>query len=326
MSDVSLSSEKLVEMYRKMWLARHHDVLVEEMKAKGQILGSMHLATGQEAVSVGACAALNDDDYIMGTHRDHQQLIAKGADIGKMAGDMMGKVTGCGRGKCGHMLLFDKDVHALGACGIVGGGVPVAVGYAMAFKVLGTKQVALPFFGDGAANEGSVHEAMNFAAVRKYPVVFLCENNRWGLTCPQHEQAAVEDLADRARGYGMPGVTVNGNDVLAVYEAVKLAVDRARAGDGPSMVECQTWRMRGMAFGDTQDYVPKEYLEEGSRQDPISLFEKKLVEKNILTVEEARAIEAETKRTVEDAYEAAKNAPNPDESVFWANVYAAEIC
>jgi|GEM_PF-4022804 len=198
MSEVSLSREKLVDMYRKMWLARHHDVWVEDMKTKGQIMGSMHLATGQEAVSVGACAPLNDDDYTMHTHREHQQLIAKGADIGKMAGDMLGKVTGCARGKGGHMLLFDKDVHALGACGIVGGGVPVAVGYAMAFKVLGTKQVALTFFGDGAANEGSVHEAMNFAAVRNVPHHL-----------PLREQPLGPDLsparAGRCRGPGGPG-------------------------------------------------------------------------------------------------------------------------
>jgi len=325
MAEVSLSQEKMIDMYRKMWLGRYHELRVEEMKTKGQILGSMHLAIGQEAVAVGTCAALNDDDYTMHTHREHQQLIAKGADIKKMAGDMCGKVTGCCRGKGGHMMLFDKDVNALGACGIVGGGVPVAVGYAMAFKTLGTKQVALAFFGDGAANEGSVHEAMNFAAVKKYPVVFLCENNRWGLTVPQHEQAAVADLADRARGYGIPGVTVNGNDVLAVYEAVKLAVERARSGDGPSMVECQTWRMRGMGFGDPGDYMPKEFFEEGAKQDPIEMFEKKLLEKKILSVEEARKIESDAKKFIDDVYDEAMNAPDPDESVFWANVYAAEI-
>lgn len=322
---MSLSKEKMVDMYRKLWLARHHDTLCEDWKTKGKIMGSMHVAIGQEAVAVGACAALEDDDYITGTHREHAQLIAKGADIRKMAGDMLGKVTGCARGKAGHMLLFDRKVHALGGCGIVGGGVPVAVGYGMALKKLGTKNVSLSFFGDGAFNQGSVHEAINFASVQKFPVIFLCENNRWGLTCPQHEQAAVADLADRARGYGIPGVTVNGNDVLAVYEAVQLAVDRAREGDGPSLVEAQTWRMRGMGVGDPMFYVPKEYLEEGAKQDPIEMFEQKLVDKGILTKDEARTIEKEAKQTIESAYEDAQQADYPDETVFWSNVYAAEI-
>ncbi|MFA0888426.1 MAG: thiamine pyrophosphate-dependent dehydrogenase E1 component subunit alpha [Synergistales bacterium] len=321
----SLPEEKLIEMYRKLWLARNHELLAEEWKLNGRIQGSVHLATGQEAVAVGACSALEVDDYIMGTHREHAQMIAKGVNIRRMAAEMLGKATGMNQGKAGHMLFSDKSVNALGGCGIVGGGTAVAVGYAMAFKVLGTRQVSLVFFGDGAFNTGAVHEAINFASVRKYPVIFLCENNRWGLTVMQHEQTVVEDLSDRARCYGIPGVTVNGNDVLAVYEAVKLAVDRAREGDGPSVIEAKTWRMRGLAAGYPMDWEPSEYHEEGRKQDPIRLFEEKLIARNILSEEMAKGIEEETRRVVEEAYEEASQAPYPDEAVFWENVFAAPI-
>ena len=179
-----LSKEKMIELYKTMWLIRQHEKTAGDLKNKGKILGSMHLYIGQEAIATGACAALKKDDYIMGTHRTHGHFLAKGASVYKMAGELCGRVTGNCRGKAGHMLVGDASVKALGGCGIVGGGVPVALGYAMAFQTLGTKQVAVAFMGDGATHEGSVHESMNMAAINNYPIIFLCENNYYGISYP----------------------------------------------------------------------------------------------------------------------------------------------
>lgn len=316
-----LSNEKMLDMYKKMWLARYHDTKVSDWKLKGKIKGSMHIMLGQEAIGIGACAALEKDDYIMSTHRCHGHFIGKGANLEKMAAEMCGKVTGYNRGKGGHMLIAEKEIGALGGCGIVGGGVPVAVGYAMAFKLIDTKQIALTFFGDGASNTGSVHETMNFACVRKYPVVFFCENNGYGLTCAAWKAVSVKDIADRAKGYGIPGIVVDGNDVLAVYEATKEAVERARRGEGPTLIEAKTYRMCGMGVGDPMNYVPDEYMQEGRKVDPIERFTKTLIEKRIMTQEKAEAIEKEAKEYIDAVYDKAYNDPDPTEEVFWSNVY-----
>lgn len=317
-----VSNELLVEMYRKMCLVRHHDIKVSDLKIQGKIKGSMHVMTGQEAIGVGVGAALEKDDYITSTHRGHGHVIGKGINLEKMAAEMCGKATGLSRGKAGHLLIAEKESGALGCGGIVGGLVPIAVGYAMAFKIKGSKQVSLAYFGDGASSTGSVHEAMNFACVRKYPVVFFCENNEYGLTCAAWKAVSVKDIADRAKGYGIPGVVIDGNDVISVYEATKEAVERARRGEGPTLIEAKTYRMTGSAAGAKTDYVPEEYFEEGAKVDPIEKFSKNLIEKGILTKKQADGIFEETRKYIDEIYEKALNDPDPTEDVFWSNVYA----
>lgn len=317
-----IPNEQLIEMYRKMCLIRHHDIKVAELKVQGKIAGSMHVMTGQEAIGVGVGAALEKEDYITSTHRGHGHLIGKGANLEKMAAEMCGKATGYSRGKAGHLLLAEKEIGALGATGIVGGLVPIAVGYGMAFKLRGSKQVVLSFFGDGASSTGSVHEAMNFACVRKYPVIFFCENNGYGLTCAAWKAVSVKDIADRAKGYGIPGIVIDGNDVLAVYEATKEAAERARRGEGPTLIEAKTYRMCGSAAGSATKYVPEEYFEEGSKVDPIEKFSKQLIKKGVLTKERTDEIFKEAKVFIDELYEKALNEPDPAEEVFWDNIYA----
>lgn len=316
------TNEEMVKVYRKLWLSRHHDLLVEDWKLKGKILGSMQTTVGQEAIGIGAGAALKKDDFIMSTHRNRSHMIGKGADIYKMAAEILGKRTGCARGKAGQMLLVDKDVGALGGCGIVGGGTTVALGYAMGFKIQKTNRVALTYFGEGASSEGSTHEAMNFASARKYPVIFLCENNGYCLTVAQMEVTSVKDIADRAQGYGMPGVVIDGTDVMAVYEATKAAAERARRGYGPSLIEAKTWRWGGSDVGDKNEYYPEQYWIDAKNNDPIKKFEEVLIEKEILTEEQAKAIEKEAKETIDDAYMQAGKDPEPGADDFWANVWA----
>lgn len=315
-----LTKDKMIDFYKTMWLIRQHESTVEDLKMKNKILGSMHLYLGQEAVATGVCSALEKDDYIMSTHRAHGHFLAKGASIDKMAGELCGRVTGNCRGKAGHMLVGDASVGALGGCGIVGAGVPIAVGYAMAFQTMGTKRVAVAFLGDGAMHEGSVHEAMNMASIHNYPVVFICENNLFGLSYPINN-IKLTDLADKANAYGFPGVVVDGGDVLAVYEATKEAVERARKGDGPTFIEAKVFIQCAIGMGLRTDYFPDGYFEEAERKDPIKRFGGYLVERGILTQEQLKEIEEQTYDVARTAYDNALAAPRPDDSLLYENVY-----
>ncbi|MGQ9472489.1 MAG: thiamine pyrophosphate-dependent dehydrogenase E1 component subunit alpha [Candidatus Caldatribacteriaceae bacterium] len=273
-------------MFHAMYLIRRFEETAEELYMEGKIWGTFHLYIGEEAVAVGGCSAILPDDYITSTHRGHGHCIAKGADVKKMMAELMGKKTGYCLGLGGSMHIADVEKGNLGATGIVGSGIPIAVGAALGCKLKKTKQVVLCFFGDGAANTGAFHEAVNLAAVLGLPVIFLCENNLYAMSFPVKKAFAIQDIAERAAGYGIPGVAVDGMDVLAVYEVVTQAVQRARDGGGPTIIEAKTYRFRGHSKSDKNVYRTKEEIKEWMERCPIKRLENFLlaegVEKSIL--------------------------------------------
>ena len=300
-----------------MVLIRAFEEKIAYVFAEGKIPGFVHTYVGEEAIAVGACANLREDDYITSTHRGHGHCLAKGMDPKYMLAELYGKRTGCNKGKGGSMHIADIDIGVLGACGIVGGGIPIATGAGLSAKLKGTDQVAVCFFGDGASNQGTFHESLNLASVFKLPVIYVCENNLWGEGTPVSETMNIENIADRASAYGIPGVIVDGNDVTAVCEAVREAVKRAREGKGPSLIECKTYRWRYHAEGFPIDemYVGKEAIEKEHKKwkdrDPIKRFKERLVKMEILTEEEAEKINRNTAKTIEDAVKYAEVSPFP---------------
>ena len=309
-------------MYETMNKIRMFELKLQEFFAAGEIPGFVHLYLGEEAVATGACAALNDTDAITSTHRGHGHLLAKGGDLKLMMAEIFGRSTGYCKGKGGSMHIADMDLGILGANGIVGGGGPLAVGAALAAKYKKTDHVAVCFFGDGASNQGTTQEALNWASAWKLPLVFVNENNGYGISCPQCKSMAITDIADRAAAYDMPGVVVDGNDVLAVHEAVLEAVKRARKGEGPSLIECKTYRWRGHFEGDACTYRCVEELEAWMAKDPIPRFEKKLLESKTLTEKELEDIKASIAKAVDDAVAYAKESPLPETSALMDDVYA----
>ncbi len=309
---MELSRERLIEMYRQMVTIRYFEEGVWKVYTQGWMPGLAHLYTGEEAVAVGVCAALRADDYITSTHRGHGHCIAKGGRVDRMMAEIMGKVTGYCKGKGGSMHIADPDLGILGANGIVGGSFGIATGAGLAAHMLGQDRVTVCFFGDGAANEGIFHETINLAAIWKLPVIYLCENNLYGMSVAQSRAMLLESIADRAAAYGIPGVTVDGNDVLAVYEVTRAAVERARQGQGPTLLECKTYRWYGHHVGDpSTSYRPAEEVESWKAHCPIKRFRAWLIEQSHLTEDEAAAIEAAQQREVEEAIEFGKNSPYP---------------
>lgn len=318
----------LREIYRRMLLIRGFEQRVRELFARGQIPGAVHLSIGQEAEVVGACMALRSDDYMVGNHRSHGHPIGKGADLGPLLAEILGKATGINGGKGGSMHLADFSVGSLGESSIVGSGIPVAVGAALGARMQGTDRVCLCFFGDGAANEGYFHEALNMAGVWKLPVVFVCENNRYGVTTPLARAAAVPDIATRAAGYGMPGVIVDGQDVLVVYAAVQTAAVRARAGAGPTLVEAKTYRYHHHSEGplyDHMDYRSAQELETWQARDPIALFRARLLDAGIFNRQDLAAIEAAADAEAQAALEFAQASPWPDPAQAHAGLYRTQV-
>ncbi|MGI6583546.1 MAG: thiamine pyrophosphate-dependent dehydrogenase E1 component subunit alpha [bacterium] len=313
--------EKLVWMYRKMVEIRIFESRVAELFAAGKIPGFVHLYIGEEAVAVGACANLKDTDFITSTHRGHGHCIAKGGRLDLMMAELFGKETGYCKGKGGSMHIADVEIGILGANGIVGGGLGIAPGAGLSAKMRGTDQVTICFFGDGASNQTTFHEGINLASAWKLPVIFVCENNQYGISLHQSRHQNITDIADRATAYGIPGVVVDGNDVMAVYEAVGEAVKRARAGEGPSLVECKTYRWRGHFEGDPQMYRPQEEIEEWKAKDPIPRFEALLAEMGVMTAEEAEAIRKEVAAEVEAAVEFAEKSPEPAPEAALEDLY-----
>jgi pyruvate dehydrogenase E1 component alpha subunit len=302
---------------------RFFEQTVEKHFLAGEIPGFVHLYIGEEAIATGVCANLTTDDYIASTHRGHGHSIAKGADVSRMMAEIFGRKTGYCKGKGGSMHIADFSVGMLGANGVVGGSLPLATGAALAAKMLGQKRVAVAFFGDGASNRGTFHESANLASVWKLPVIFLCENNQYASTTPYRSSTSVEDIADRARGYGMPGVIVDGNDVFAVYEAAKAAVERARDGGGPSLVEAKTYRIKGHFVGDPELYRSKEEVQEiFAKTDPISRFERQVSSEGSLSREKLDAIKLEVQELIDKALAFAKESPEPDPSELFGDVYA----
>jgi pyruvate dehydrogenase E1 component alpha subunit len=315
--------EKLVELYRVMVRIRTFEERVAKEFEMGNIPGFVHLYVGEEAVATGTCANLRPDDYITSTHRGHGHLIAKGGKTDRMMAELYGKKTGYNKGKGGSMHIADMDIGILGANGIVGGGISIAAGAALSAQMRGTDQVAICFFGDGANNRGTFHEGINLAACWRLPVVYILENNQYAIDTFIAESCKLANLSDRAKGYGIPGKTVDGNDVLAVYEAVGKAVARARKGQGPTLIECKTYRHYSHAQGDTQIYYrTKEELEDWNKRDPIPRYRKQLVEMGVFTENDAKKIDQEMKDEIEKAVEFARESPYPAPEEALEDVYA----
>jgi pyruvate dehydrogenase E1 component alpha subunit len=305
------SHDQLRDALKKMMLIRKFEEGAEECYTRGLIHGTMHLSIGQEASAVGSCMSLSDEDKITSTHRGHGHCVAKGADMGKMFAEFFGKETGYCKGRGGSMHIADPAKGNLGANGIVGGGLPIAVGAALSAKRLGTGAVTVCFFGDGANNEGAFHEALNMAAVWKLPVVFVCENNKYGMSTSTERSTAVKNIAERAVSYNMPGVTVDGNDFSAVTEAVDAAVASARAGDGPSLVENMTYRWRGHSKSDRNRYRTKEEIAEWMERDPIPAMTRLLIDHQIIDDIGVAALETEAEQIIKDAIAFAADSPDP---------------
>jgi acetoin:2,6-dichlorophenolindophenol oxidoreductase subunit alpha len=277
-----LGAEQLRGYLRQMYLIRLFEEQAEQLYIRGMIHGTMHLSIGQEASGVGACAALRPDDYILSTHRGHGHCIAKGARIERMMAEFMGKETGYCRGRGGSMHIADVEGGNLGANGIVAGGIPIATGVGLSLKMRRDSRICLTFFGDGAANEGAFHEALNMAAIWSLPVVFFCENNTYAMSMHVARAFPIANIADRAAAYGFPGVTVDGNDFFAVYTAAAEAVARARSGGGPTLIEAKTYRWRGHSKSDRNLYRTQQEIEEWKARDPIPRLQNRLLELDML--------------------------------------------
>ena len=315
--------DTLLEMQRRMLRIRRFDERASKMVKRGQIPGTVHTSIGQEAQVVGACMALGQQDYMSGNHRSHGHPIGKGSPLRPLMAELVGRATGVCKGKGGSLHLADFAVGSLGESGIVGSSIPIATGAAFAAQTLGNGRVALAFFGDGAANQGCLYEAMNLAGAWSLPVIFLCENNQYALSTPAHTVTSGV-IAERAAGFGMPGVRVeNGQEVLAVYDAVTEAVERARAGDGPSLVEVVTYRFNehseGLKLG--VDYRNADEKALWLEKDPIVLFAAELEKRGLATPEEVQALDREVLAEVEDAFEFSQSSPDPELSVAFDDLY-----
>jgi pyruvate dehydrogenase E1 component alpha subunit len=318
-----LDREAVREALLKMHLIRKFEETAEASYARGLIHGTMHLSIGQEASAVGAVLPLRPDDYILSTHRGHGHCIAKGADPARMLAEFFGKETGYCRGRGGSMHIADVEGGNLGANGIVGGGLPIAVGVGMSIKAQRQDRVCVVFFGDGATNEGAFHESLNMASIWALPIVFVCENNKYAMSMDIAQAMAVRDVADRAAGYAMPGTTVDGNDLFAVVAAAETAIARARAGDGPSLVECKTYRIRGHSKSDRNLYRTKDEIETWREADPIVRLERDLLASGAFDAAELAQIERAAQQRIDDALEFAKSSPSPDPARLTRDVYAS---
>jgi TPP-dependent pyruvate/acetoin dehydrogenase alpha subunit len=317
-----MKKEQLIQMYRLMVRIRTFDERVHKEFAAGTVPGAAHLYSGQEAVAVGACCALRPDDFITSTHRGHGHLIAKGARTDLMMAEIYGKKTGYNKGKGGSMHIAAQELGIVGASGIVAGMIPVAAGIGLSARLRRTDQVAVCFLGDGSTNSGRFHESVNLASCWDLPVVYVVENNLYGETTSLAAVCKVTDLSVRAMSYAIPGTTIDGNDVEAVYNEVAKAVARARKGEGPSIVECKTYRHHGHFEGDPETYKPKEEVEVWKKKDPIPRFRDKLIKGNVLTREGADEIDREMAGEIEDAMRFALESPYPDVSETLDDVYA----
>ena len=313
---------KLLKMYRRMLEIRYFEEKVFELYGQNLVPGTIHLYTGQEAVAVGVCANLRNEDYITSTHRGHGHCIAKGAQLGKVMAEILGKGTGYCKGKGGSMHIADFSRGMLGATAVVGAGIPIAAGAGLSIKLRGSDQVVACLFGEGASNQGTFHEGINIASVWTLPVVFVCENNLYAMGTRQSTVMKTSNVADRATAYGIPGVVVDGNDVLAVYEKAHEAVARARRGEGPTLMECKTYRHKGHSRFDPATYRAKEEVEEWLRKDPVTRLKKKLLENRVLTEDEDEKMRQEVAAAVDEAVKFAMESPYPAPEEALEDVYA----
>jgi acetoin:2,6-dichlorophenolindophenol oxidoreductase subunit alpha len=320
--DMGLSKEALIDMYQTMISIRLFEEMADHLYALGKVHGTMHLSAGQEAVAVGTGAAMGEEDYLLNHHRGHGHFIASGADINKMMAEFLGKETGYCHGRGGSMHIADVEANNLGANGIVGGGIQLAAGVGLAIKMMGTERVVLVLFGDGAANQGILHESFNMAAIWDLPIVYLCENNQYGMSADITRVSSKVPFKDRALAHGIPGYYIDGNDVLAVYEFLKMAVDHARSRKGPVFVEAQTYRYFGHSKSDRNLYRTKEEIEEWKSRDPIKRFQSLLTEAKIITDTDIEKIHEDMTRLIDEAVEFAEKSPEPDASEVTEWVYA----
>ena len=321
---MDIPKDKLLWMYERMQLIRVFETRVSTEFGKGKIPGFVHLYAGEEAVAVGICANLTDADYMTSTHRGHGHCVAKGVDVRGMMAELFGKATGICKGKGGSMHIADMDKGMLGANGIVGGGPPLACGSGLTAKTNGTDQVTICFFGDGASEQGTLHESLNLAAIWKLPIIFVAENNGYAESTPAHYHCSVENIADRASAYNMPGVTIDGNDLFAVYESAHEAVARARAGQGPSLLECKTYRHHGHFEGDAQTYkIAEENEKYRTELDPIKRFKEAVLARGLVSEAELADIDGQVNAAIDEAVTFAEDSPFPEVRETFTDVYVS---
>lgn len=316
-----IEKERARKIYETMNQIRSFELKALQLFETNKLRGSVHLYVGEEAVAATVCSRLTDEDYIASTHRGHGHCIAKGARLDRAMAELMGKATGYCKGRSGSMHIADFSKGNLGANAIVGGGIPIAVGAGLSAKMQKNGRVSVSFFGDGASNEGTFHESLNLAAVWKLPVIFVCENNLYGISVPTWQSTSVTDISNRAAGYGIPGITVDGNDVEAIDRAFAEAYDRAVAGDGPTLIECKTYRWIGHWTGDPQPYRTKEEVESWKQKCPIKRYREKLLEQGLFTAAELDAMEQAALAEAEAAAEFALNSPEPDPATLLEDVF-----
>ena len=318
---MKLQKEILVNMYQTMYRIRKFEETVVDLFSQDLIRGAVHVYLGEEAIATGACHALKKDDYIVSTHRGHGHCIAKGGKVNKMMAEILGKSTGYCKGKGGSMHIADLECGILGANGIVGAGIPIATGAGMTSWIKKDNKVTLCFFGDGASNQGTFHESINMAAVFRLPVVFICENNHYAVFTSTEKALSIERVSKRSISYGIPGYSIDGNDVIEVYNTVNNAVKRARRGEGPSLVECKTYRWLGHYVGDPENYRSKEEVEKWkTEKDPIEMYKTKLVKEGVVKHGEFSRIEDDIQNEIEGAINFARNSPEPEDKELWADV------
>lgn len=326
---MKVPNEDMKRMYKTLVRIRKFESKAVDLFAEGQIPGFLHSYLGEEAIATGVCANLRKTDFITSTHRGHGHIIAKGGDTKYMMAELYGRTTGYCKGKGGSMHIADRDLGILGANGIVGAGQDIAVGAGLAIRYRGTDQVAACFFGDGSTNQGTFHEALNLASVWKLPVIFVCENNHFGISMSQSKHQAIQDIADRAASYGFPGIAVDGNDVMAVYEVAKEAVDRARKGQGPTLIECKTWKWRGHFEGDPGTYKDPKEQEAWMDKEPVGRYRTFLEENGVMTSDETSAIDTMIDDEIDAAIAFASESPLPKPEDVVKDVYTdivEEVC
>ncbi len=317
------TSEQKINMLYDMMLIRGFEETVEKLFQDGKIHGTMHLCIGQEATAVGACAALTNEDKITSNHRGHGHSIAKGTEVKGMMAELLGKETGYCKGKGGSMHIADLNVGNLGANGIVAAGLPLGTGAALASKMKNEGYVVLCFFGDGSTNEGAFHEALNLASVWDLPMVFFCENNLYGMSGSIKDMVNVEHISERAKAYGIPGVTINGNDVLEVAKTTEEAVARARKGEGPTLIEAETYRWRGHSRSDARKYRSRDEEKDWRKnRDPIASFKQRLIEEEVLTEEQFAELEKRLEKDLGEAVQFAEESPEPSLDTLTTDIYA----
>ncbi len=319
-----LTRDEKLAMLEKMLLIRAFEEKAEKLFMRNLVHGTMHLSAGEEAIPVGAIFAIKSTDYITSTHRGHGHMIAKGGDLKKMFAEFLGKDTGYCHGRGGSMHIADFGLRNLGATGIVGAGIPIATGAALALKMQNKSDVVLAFFGDGAANEGVFFESLNMATIWKLPEIFLCENNQYAMSSPVKRFVPTPNIADRASAFGIPGISIDGMDVIAVYETVKAAAERARSGKGPTLIEAKTYRFKGHSKSDKNLYRTKEEIEEWKKKDPITTFAARLMEIGDLQQNEFENMKEKVNAIIEEAVKFAIDSPEPDPKTVEKFVYADE--